>query len=212
MKRAAILCLFFLCACDSGGGDCARSRLTYPAAYPAADFQPSPHLGFGWANQSGRDIDPVAIEERLLTMQEELRAVCLSLAGALDLAWDCRRAKLDCDQQFNFACLNIKVVRPVLSQCTTMGDGITEEPVELLDVPAPDAGCMAKGLTPSPECPCRYRMIQQGNTVITTPTVYLYDLIERWTSCANYWASPFKAAAYSDMRRAGQLPKSMWGK
>lgn len=213
-RRVIALLPVLLCACDLySNGDCSKSKLSYPQTdFDISNTQPSPHLGFGWANQTEQNIDVVAVEERLLTMQEEIQAICWSIAGKLDPAWDCFWAKLDCDKQFDWSCLSIKVVNPVFSRCSTMGDGITEVPVELLDVPAPESGCAAKGLEATSECPCRYRMIQQGTTVVTTPTVYLYDLIERMTSCRNYWNSPFKEVAYRDMRRAKQLPKSLWNR
>lgn len=58
-------------------------------------------------------------------------------------------------------------------------------------------GCVAKGQTPSAQCPCRWRAgIKCPNTLIATPSMYLYkDVLIRFTTgCQNPWASPELAA------------------
>ena len=62
---------------------------------------------------------------------------------------------------------------------------------QLLPVSAGDSGCIAKGLAPSAQCPCRWRAgIECPNNLITTPSFYLYKdvLIRYMTGCGDPWA------------------------
>ncbi len=71
---------------------------------------------------------------------------------------------------------------------------------QLLPVLAGSAGCIAKGLTPSEQCPCRWRAgIECPNQIITTPSFYLYkDALTRFvTGCADPWAYPSLATCVS---------------
>jgi hypothetical protein len=55
-------------------------------------------------------------------------------------------------------------------------------PQQLLPVPAPEGGCLAKGYTPSDSCPCRWRAGVTGNTLVVTPNLLIYkDVLLRWT-------------------------------
>ncbi len=56
-----------------------------------------------------------------------------------------------------------------------------------------DAGCIAKGETPTVECPCRPRAgIKCPNVLIVTPSFYIYKdvLIRFLLDCTDPWASP----------------------
>jgi hypothetical protein len=44
---------------------------------------------------------------------------------------------------------------------------------QLLNIKAGDAGCIAKGLTPTEECPCRYRVRLYSNVIFVTPSLYM---------------------------------------
>lgn len=64
---------------------------------------------------------------------------------------------------------------------------------QLLPVLAGNAGCIAKGETPTDTCPCRWRAgIECPNHIITTPSFYLFkDALTRFlTGCENPWANP----------------------
>lgn len=64
---------------------------------------------------------------------------------------------------------------------------------QLLPTIAGPEGCVVKGLNPTEECPCRYRVgIACPNVLVVTPSMYLYkDVLVRFvTSCADPWASP----------------------
>lgn len=68
---------------------------------------------------------------------------------------------------------------------------------QLLPVLAGSDGCIAKGITPTEQCPCRWRAgVKCPNVIIATPSLYLYKdaLIRFITGCANPWASPALAS------------------
>lgn len=63
---------------------------------------------------------------------------------------------------------------------------------QLLTIAAGSAGCMAKGLTPTNTCPCRWRANMLGSdTIVATPSLYLFPdwLIRYSTGCQNPWAN-----------------------
>jgi len=76
-------------------------------------------------------------------------------------------------------CLEIKVPRKWESSCI-------DASIQLLPVSAPDWHCIAKGLTPTPECPCRWRAgIQDGNILVTTPDLgmFRHELLRYISGC-----------------------------
>lgn len=82
-------------------------------------------------------------------------------------------------------CLTVKIPDDWLLSC----DGSQQ----LLPNIAPRELCEAKGLTPTPECPCRWRAgIQDNQTIVVTPSLYLYKdpLIRIVTGCNNPWGHP----------------------
>lgn len=59
-------------------------------------------------------------------------------------------------------------------------------------------GCLAKGLDPTPECPCMCRSVVQSNrTIITTPNLKLFpaELVRLVTGCNVVWAGPLAECA-----------------
>ena len=68
---------------------------------------------------------------------------------------------------------------------------------QLLTLPAGDAGCTAKGLTPTNTCPCLWRAnMLDATTIVATPSLYLFpDWVIRYTTgCQNPWGNPEFAA------------------
>jgi len=64
---------------------------------------------------------------------------------------------------------------------------------QVLSIAAGNEGCMAKGQTPTNECPCRWRASRlDDNTIVATPSLYLFpDWLIRWgTGCQNPWGNP----------------------
>lgn len=62
---------------------------------------------------------------------------------------------------------------------------------QVLPIIASQGGCLAKGQTPTPDCPCRFRaVVQCPNVIVSTPSLYLYkDALVRWlTGSRNPWA------------------------
>lgn len=99
------------------------------------------------------------------------------------------------------ACLSISIIRTsfvvkVANDWIINCDGTQQ----LLPVLAGSAGCIAKGLTPSEQCPCRWRAgIECPNAIVTTPSFYLYkDALTRFvTGNMDPWASPELAVCAS---------------
>lgn len=64
---------------------------------------------------------------------------------------------------------------------------------QLLNIPAPDELCRAKGLELTPECPCRWRVeTQDRNIIVATPNLKLYkaELARIVTGKNNVWIAP----------------------
>lgn len=96
--------------------------------------------------------------------------------------WACARSEVE-PFKWHWDCPTIKVVPAVTSKCSTE---------EMLPVLADPALCRAKGVEPTPECPCRWRTLVQDNgfVVITPPRMYLWELARVITGCDNLWVSP----------------------
>ena len=63
---------------------------------------------------------------------------------------------------------------------------------QLLNIKAPDAGCLAKGLVPTADKPCRWRgYVQDYNTILITPNEYLYKdwLLRVTVGCGSGWGN-----------------------
>jgi|GEM_PF-2021513 hypothetical protein len=64
---------------------------------------------------------------------------------------------------------------------------------EVLNLMAPEELCRAKGVIPTPECPCRWRVATQDDNVIVTPPglkLYKAELARIATGCNNVWLLP----------------------
>jgi len=98
-------------------------------------------------------------------------------------------------------CLTIKIPNDWVLSC--------DKSQQVLPWEAPEAGCLAKGLTPTKVCPCRWRAgIQDNDTAVTTPNLYnLRDpLIRIITGCNSPWSHPrlAKCATPSTDMRYGE--------
>jgi hypothetical protein len=82
-------------------------------------------------------------------------------------------------------CITVKLVPPVPG-CYGW---------DMLPDLAPEGLCRAKGLEPTPTCPCRWREVIQGDYIlVTTPTrLPMWDIVTIVTGCSNAWTSPFAA-------------------
>ena len=82
-------------------------------------------------------------------------------------------------------CLTVKIPDDWTLSC--------EGTYQVLPQEAPAERCFEKGLTPTPNCPCRWRAgIQDDSVIVATPNLFLYKdpLIRLVTSCNNPWAHP----------------------
>lgn len=64
---------------------------------------------------------------------------------------------------------------------------------QLLNIPAPDELCRAKGVEPTPECPCRWRVeTMDDNIIVVTPNLKLFkaELARIVTGQNNVWIVP----------------------
>lgn len=66
----------------------------------------------------------------------------------------------------------------------------------------PDELCLAKGIVPTPECPCRWRAgLQDDDIIVTAPNfrVFKDPLIRLITGCNNPWVEPLRTCAHSSL-------------
>ena len=112
------------------------------------------------------------------------------------------------------ACLGMSVDRSVFTVkvaadwVPSCGGPSWPAPQELLPVETQDpSGCLAKGLTPTPQCPCRWRAgVKFPNIIVTTPAFYLFkDALLRWlTGVINVWGN----LAFAECAAPTTLPLS----
>lgn len=133
----------------------------------------------------GYAVDFIALDARIAKIEACIRQVAaesLALPAEEKKSWQCLR-EADPNQELMRDCLVIKVVAPTLSKCSDW---------QFIGVAAPDELCLAKGVTPTAECPCMWRTaIQDDNVVITPPAMYLWEVGRIMTSCNNIWYSPY---------------------
>ena len=129
-------------------------------------------------------VDLVVLDERVRKIEDCLVEVAETVK-VMKPEWEC--ITLPEPKPFNRDCLVIKVVAPIYSSCSDW---------QFIDALAPQELCDEKGLTATPECPCRWRTaIQDNNVIITPPALYLWDLVRIYTSCNMIWDSPFAVCA-----------------
>lgn len=87
------------------------------------------------------------------------------------------------EEKIKRECLTIKVVVPILSQCSDQ---------QMVPVKAPDEFCNNKGITPTKECPCLWRTaIQDNTTIVTPPVMYLWEIGRIHFGNNNIWESEY---------------------
>ncbi|EFK97432.1 hypothetical protein LDC_0530, partial [sediment metagenome] len=79
-------------------------------------------------------------------------------------------------------CIKIKIVPAVVSKC--------HPEWQFIDALAPSDACIAKGMIPTAECPCRWRSgIVNEQNVVVPPAIYLWPVVNIATGCGNPWSS-----------------------
>jgi len=126
-------------------------------------------------DSGGFAVDLEALDRRILAILECVRNV----AEPAKPEWQCMR-----DMPYTEPdCLVVKVVPPVVSECSDW---------QFIGVAAPDSLCEAKGMVPTPKCPCMWRQVIQGDwTVVTPVAMYLWDVGRAATSCLGVWNTPY---------------------
>jgi hypothetical protein len=133
-------------------------------------------------DSSGQSVDLNKIDNIILKVQE-----CLWKNFENGIPYDVMKTG-DCivdhiDFPLNLSCATIKVVNDWQWSCDgkwqLLGASAT----------APQELCSSKGLSPDPNCPCRWRAgLQDGNIVVTPDLRMLADpLIRLATGCNNPW-------------------------
>lgn len=145
--------------------------------------------GIGVDASRAKIVDLAKLDARVDAIEACLRPLLRQYAHITDeqrIAWGCWPENY-ADEPIKRGCFTVTLVDPVQG-CLGF---------DLLPDRAPDASCTSKGLTPTDECPCRFREVIQGSaSIITTSTrMPLWDLVSIVTGCAGsgVWTSPFAA-------------------
>ena len=98
-------------------------------------------------------------------------------------------------------CLVVKIPNDWELSCNNNPQ--TNQPFQLLPLSHttydPTPGCIAKGLMPTPECPCRWRAgLQDNHIIVATPDLYNFKdpLIRYITGCNGFWYDEKLAACW----------------
>ncbi|MEK7625100.1 MAG: hypothetical protein AAB467_01985 [Patescibacteria group bacterium] len=173
--------------CNPGGDRCVRYNFYNQFSYRVTPTQ--------WTTD-GIAIDPTGQEappERIDELTHEVETCLADAFGNPPHLPDDVRRDADCLVEtftlpYDRVCLTVKIPDDWTLSCS--GD-------QVLPRVAPAELCRAKGLEPSPECPCRWRGgIQDNSVIVVTPNLFLYKdpLVRMITSCNNPWMHPSLAA------------------
>jgi hypothetical protein len=133
----------------------------------------------------GINVDIDALDSRLVSIENCLISIIKQtpvITEEQKNEWQCLKKEFE-PEPIKRDCLVVKVIEAVLSSCSEW---------EFIPVLAPDQYCLDKGIIPTPECPCKWRLaVQNDNILITPPALYLWDVTRIYTSCNNIWKSHF---------------------
>jgi len=140
---------------------------------------------------TGQDVSLEVIDR----LTDEVEACLKETFGVPPILPEDVRQKAQCrDETFNLPiarkCLVVKIPDDWEFSCDKSQQVL---PIKSTSYRPLDALCEAKGLEPTPECPCRWRAgIQDDNIIVATPSLYLYKdpLIRLITGCNNPWGHP----------------------
>jgi hypothetical protein len=143
---------------------------------------------------SGFSLDLGMLDKRIDEMESCIKQVINEIKPTPEelTKWGCSNAVFS--PTFKRECITIKLTKPLKSKCSDWSLLAKDE--SGLPALAPDSGCQEKGIVPTKECPCTWRIaIQDGNTIVTpaldAEIMYLWDLGRLHTGCQNIWYSPF---------------------
>ncbi len=195
MKYIIVFGLLISACGKAPNGQCYQNNYQMLKYYPMNFTEITP--GGIEVDSSGQYVDLNAIDQK----SEELEA-CLSRTFGenpnieMEVATqaDCRKGsgplftRLELPIILKRNCIKVKIPDDwSVSPCS--GE-------EMLNIAAPDALCLNKGITPTQECPCRWRVATQesntSSTIITPPGLRLYkaELARIVIGCNNVWLIP----------------------
>lgn len=138
-------------------------------------------------------VDLATIDSRLDKMEACLLEVkAFQLTEEQRQAWGCSMREWT-PELLKRRCIQVKVVRPYPSSC--------HPEWQFINALAPEQQCLAKGIKPTAECPCRWRAgIVDDYKIVTPPALYLWPAVNIATGCTNPWGtkevpSPFAKCA-----------------
>ncbi len=210
----AILTILWICVLGTGNIGCDRDTCYHNnfqtdlySDYPDFYHDATPDIitpdGIQ-VDSGGFPIDVNELDRRVNQIEECVLKVMKEefpddLTMKQQMKWGCYTDNFNNRGPLKRDCLIIKIVPPQYSKCS---DWL------FLDAIAPDSFCIAKGLTPTPECPCRWRnSIIDENILLTTveirpdiplsspPAPYLWDIATMMTGCTQMWKMPFAKCA-----------------
>lgn len=185
MKTTLLLiAVFFICGCPPKN-DCYMNMFSNITAYIPKWTMTTP-AGYRLdTTDAVPDISLEILDIRLNNIEKCVLEVAKNNPVAKP-EWACLGNKLIAEP-IKKNCLLIKVVKPVMSKCSTW---------QHIPVKAPDQLCRDKGLEPTAECPCLWRVaVQDDNILITPPAMHLWDIVRIMTSCNGMWSSPLAACS-----------------
>lgn len=133
--------------------------------------------------------------EKIAPFCEEKKTYCREIIDPqLSEYWKCYDLMVGCQNYqrvkngLDRSCVKIKIAPDWHLSC--------DDRYMLFPCNIPIQGCLDKGLTPTPECPCSCRSTIQGSDIITTPELVVLsgELVRLITGFNNPWAvEPLKA-------------------
>lgn len=187
----------FAAMCSGCGSERGPCDTAAPSQIPSDYF----HVGATSTTLEGVRVDVSGHDDLMPELGEQIDLTirdvyqCLEDGGLLDgpVPVEDLQGAWCYDESFEFRqrtscvdCLAVKVPKKWETSCIDAG-------IQLLPIDAPDWYCLQKGLTPTNECPCRWRAgIQDGNVLITTPDLgmFRHELMRYITGCQLPSASP----------------------
>jgi hypothetical protein len=185
MRPAALTALMLLAsACGDPCADCDWRPYADQTHYTVEPMLTTPQ---GVAvDDSGLGI-PLEVIDRLI---DEVETCLISKFG--------QRPRLPADFMGRNQCDRDSIVLPIRRECLTVkvpSDWVYSADGKrmLLDAHAPDEGCLAKGLKPDKNHPCRWQAgLQDSNVIVAPPSLYNFKdpLVRVVTRCNSVWFDP----------------------